>query len=189
MRRYMSSNPGLLAASAALSRAGDEGRAAAVAAPPRPRASVYGLALAACLVWLAGVVAAPWLAHRGEGTLLYALYHSVCHQMDWRSFHLWGEPLAVCHRCFGLYLGFTLGLAVWPALGRPAAWLLARPRRVLLFFVPMLVDVVLWTTNTAASQFLTGAVAAFPVALLVLVALAQIAQPRTSPVRTEGARS
>jgi uncharacterized membrane protein len=141
-----------------------------------PGSILLGVLVAACLLWLAGVLAAPLLAHRDHlgGPLLYAFFHPVCHQIADRSFHLWGEPLAVCHRCLGLYLGFTLGLLAWPAARRPAAWLLERPRRLLIFFAPMAFDVAI-TFDVAASRFVTGAAAAFPVALFVLVALTQIA--------------
>ena len=119
------------------------------------------------LVFLAGltlVVAAPWLAHRGSfiAALLYTLFDPVCHQIPERSFHLWHEPFAVCHRCTGLYLGFSLGIALWPAFPAPAGRLLARPRVILLFAIPLAIDALL-ITNTASSRFLTGLVASFPV--------------------------
>jgi uncharacterized membrane protein len=134
------------------------------------------------LGFLAGlglVVAAPWLAHRGSwlGPLLYSLFDPVCHQLPERSFHLWHEPFAVCHRCTGLYLGFTLGIALWPSFPGAAARLLARPRAILLFAAPLAIDALL-IANTAASRFVTGLVASFPVALFALAAVAQIANAR-----------
>jgi uncharacterized membrane protein len=128
---------------------------------------------------LALVLAAPWAAHRGLWItpLLYAVFDPVCHQIGERSFQLWGEPLAVCHRCTGLYLGFALGIAIWPALPRTAERLLARPRAIVLFAIPLAIDaVVLAASNTAASRFATGLIAAFPVALFALAAAAQLAR-------------
>ena len=125
------------------------------------------------------VIAAPWLAHRGSfiGPLLYTLFDPVCHQIPERSFHLWHEPLAVCHRCTGLYLGFALGIAMWPAFPAAAQRLLARPRVILLFAFPLAIDAIL-IANTASSRFITGLVASFPVALLGLAAVAQLTAAR-----------
>ena len=125
------------------------------------------------------MLAAPWAAHRGSwiAPLLYAIFDPVCHQIAERSFHLWHEPLAVCHRCTGLYLGFALGIVVWPALPKAAARLLERPRTIVLFSIPLAIDAVL-LANTTASRFATGLIAAFPVALLVLAAVADLARRR-----------
>ena len=129
--------------------------------------------LVACLGWLALVLAPPLAAAVGwpHGELLHWLLHPVCHQIPERSFHLLGEPLAACARCTGLYLGFTLGVAAWPHLPRLAAALAARPRWVAVFMVPLAVDV--WVENTALSRVATGLVAAFPCALLPLLAIAE----------------
>ncbi|MEE2778858.1 MAG: DUF2085 domain-containing protein [Acidobacteriota bacterium] len=138
----------------------------------------WGLA-GGCLGWLTLVVTAPLGAARewdGSG-VLYWLFHSICHQLPERSFHVLGEPFAACHRCTGLYLGFTLGVAVWPSLIGLGDRLLARPRWILLFFVPLAVDVAI-VSNTAPTRFLTGLVAAFPAALFCLVALAQLGERR-----------
>ena len=100
------------------------------------------------------------------------LLHPVCHQIAERSFHLFGEPLAACHRCTGLYAGFTLGVLVWPWLPTLAARLAANSRWVAVFFVPVLLDwAIAW--NTSGTRFVTGAVASFPVALLPLLALGE----------------
>ena len=133
-----------------------------------------GALLFACLFWLAWIAAPPLAAAAGWpwGELLRWPLHIVCHQDPERSIHLLGAPLAVCHRCTGLYIGFTLGVASWPWLPALAARLAANPRWVALFFVPMLID---WglVPNTGASRFATGLVAAFPAALLPLLVLAE----------------
>jgi uncharacterized membrane protein len=123
------------------------------------------------------VVGAPLSAASGGAAapLLYAVFASVCHQIAERSFHLAGEPLAVCHRCFGFYVGFTLGLAFLPLLRRIRDWLLDRPRRILLFLAPTTVDWLL-PFNTSASRFTTAVVAAAPIAVLVWAAMRQIVE-------------
>ena len=106
------------------------------------------------------------------------LLHPVCHQLPERTFHLFGEPLAVCHRCTGLYLGFTLGVAIWPWLPTLATKLAAQPRCIVFFAVPLAID---WLgANSAASRFATGMIAAFPVGLLPLLALGLYVAPTPS---------
>jgi uncharacterized membrane protein len=123
----------------------------------------WGLALA-CAAGLVGlIVAAPLLRAAGAWTAADAVYRGfglVCHQMGERSFHVEGAPLAVCARCFGLYAGAFVGVAVYPLVRSlmrrdlPArAWLLASA-------VPTTVDFALgffgvWE-NTHASRFLTA---------------------------------
>lgn len=62
-----------------------------------------------CLV--AAAAAAPLLAAEGriEALALYAAFSPFCHQYADRSWHLLGEPLAVCVRCLGVYCGAALG--------------------------------------------------------------------------------
>jgi uncharacterized membrane protein len=40
----------------------------------------------------------------------YLLFSPLCHQIPERSFHICEYPLAVCHRCSGIYFGLFLGL-------------------------------------------------------------------------------
>ncbi len=152
----------------------------------RPRRGPWACLVAACILGLGLVLAAPWATDRGSwiAPLLYAIFDPVCHQIPERSFHLWHQPLAVCHRCTGLYLGFALGILAWPALERAAARLLERPRTIVLFSIPLAIDAML-LANTAASRFATGLIAAFPVALLVLAAVADLTRPRRSITRPE----
>ena len=137
-----------------------------------------------CCFAVAMVVVAPLSAARDGflAPLLYGIFAPVCHQIADRSFHLAGHPLAVCHRCFGFYIGFTLGLVVLPWLRPARDWLLEKPRRVLLFLSPTAIDWLL-PMNTPASRFLTGGLAAAAIAVLVWAAVGQIVQgmPRNLP--------
>ena len=81
--------------------------------------------------------------------------------------------MAVCHRCFGFYVGFTLGLGALPLVRPLRDWLLSRPRRILFFLAPTAIDWLL-PMNTAASRFTTAVLAAAPIAVLVWAALDQI---------------
>ncbi|MYF31150.1 MAG: DUF2085 domain-containing protein [Gammaproteobacteria bacterium] len=126
--------------------------------------------LAGCVAWWALVLAPPFAGAYAD--LARLLLHAICHQIPERSFHLFGEPLAACHRCTGLYAGFTFGVLVWPWLPILAARLSANPRWIAVFFVPLLLDwAIVW--NTPLTRFATGVVASFPVALLPLLALGE----------------
>lgn len=77
---------------------------------PAPSLSVwwamlpFGFAVLAC--------SAPWLlAHLPRtGLALQQGFAVVCHQQPERSFALFGGTIAVCARCFGIYLGAAFGL-------------------------------------------------------------------------------
>lgn len=153
------------------------------------RNSPYWLLVVGASVYLGLALLAPVASARDwpGADLLYAVFAPVCHQIPGRSLACFGRPLAVCHRCLGLYVGFLSGLLVWPwraaLVERLRAALLERPRWILAAVAPMLIDVALARWNTGASRMATGFVAAFPVSLFVWVAACQIhsSLQRTSP--------
>lgn len=61
-------------------------------------------------LWCAGVIVAPLLSGTLLSETLYRIYSVVCHQFESRSFHLHGEPLAVCIRCSSIYFVFLMTL-------------------------------------------------------------------------------
>ncbi len=104
--------------------------------------------------------------------MTFFLFTPVCHQIPDRSFFLWGHQLAVCHRCSGIYFGFWLGLLLLPLWGKATEWLVRRPRLMVWFLLPMLLDVVV--PNAAWDRFATGFVFAFPFSVIAWSALEQI---------------
>ena len=144
--------------------------------------------LVGCLVAVALVASPPFLMATGSGyaALPRWLFHGLCHQLPERSFQLDDVAFAVCHRCTGLYAGFTLGLAAWPHMPRAAVRLASNPRWIAIFFTPLLVDAVV-ADNTAASRFVTGLVASFPAALLPFLALGERKSLAASPRQRSGA--
>lgn len=54
------------------------------------------------LLTLGGLFSFPWLAHEGPGFW----GAGVCHRIFDRTFSIAGQPLPLCARCTGIYLGF-----------------------------------------------------------------------------------
>lgn len=65
-------------------------------------------------VWCLAIVATP-IFHL---TPIYVFFSAICHQLPARSWHVHGEPLAVCIRCTAIYYGFLAGLLI---LSKPSA--------------------------------------------------------------------
>lgn len=110
-------------------------------------------------------------------TGLMAAFHAVCHQLPERSFSLGGVPIAVCHRCTGIYAGLFLGALLFPLVVRFDVWLWTQARWLLtLSLVPMAID---WGgdalglfVNTPLSQAATGLVFGAAAAYLLARGLA-----------------
>jgi uncharacterized membrane protein len=91
-------------------------------------------------------------------SVLYLVFSRICHQIPERSFMISQHPLAVCHRCFGIYFGLFLGSVIEnhfvhrsPQVRR--FWILAAG-------IPLMLDALLpfaglWTSNSL-SRFFTG---------------------------------
>jgi uncharacterized membrane protein len=123
------------------------------------------------------VLAPPILVSAGchAAAVVYFLFSPVCHQLPDRSFALLGLPLAVCHRCAGIYLGLFLGsLLNHPWMHRSHA---ARRRWVLAATTPLVLDALLpfiglWD-NTGISRFATGLCFGIPIASLLVRGIAE----------------
>jgi uncharacterized membrane protein len=127
------------------------------------------------------IVAAPLLLAFGQplpAALIYLFFSPVCHQLPERSFVLLGHSLAVCHRCFGIYVGLLAGsLIPLPVLTifRLSLW-----RRILALagVVPLLLDALLpmtgiWT-GSSASRFFTGMLFGITTSAVVVPGIVEI---------------
>lgn len=96
-------------------------------------------------------------------TILMLVFSAACHQIAERSPHLGGVQLAVCHRCYGIYLALPLAALAFLVLRR---WDVQINRLApVLICTALLVPGVDWLgdvfgvwQNTAMSRLLTGAV-------------------------------
>jgi len=57
-----------------------------------------------------------WGAEQSIGHWTGVLFQSVCHQDPTRSFSVFGTPMAVNSRCFGIFAGILTGLLLIPVL-------------------------------------------------------------------------
>jgi uncharacterized membrane protein len=127
--------------------------------PSSPRLFMAGAWGFICLM----IIGAPVLvsfSYVKAGTVLYLCFSPFCHQIADRSFTMFGFPLAVCHRCFGLYLGLFFG----SFCNNSFACRSPRVRRAWILCAGMLLlsDVLLSRTplwqGTCVSRFATGLV-------------------------------
>jgi hypothetical protein len=152
--------------------------------------------LAASLLWLAALVAAPHALHAEAGAPrrlaaggVYLAGRVVCHQQPERSFVAAGHPLPVCARCTGVYAAVPLACLLALALpgGRARRlWAWAGTRRgILVAALPTVISVVVeWTTGWTDPGWraMTGAVLGFGGAGLVCASLAAPPGRSTAPL-------
>jgi uncharacterized membrane protein len=150
--------------------------------------AVWAWALTAAFVLgvLGLIVLAPWARANGYtflGVGIYSGFSATCHQIPERSFHFEGFPLAVCARCFGLYVGGAAGVLLYP-LARGLAHRDAPGRMwLLLAAAPTTIDFALgifgiWE-NTHLSRFLTAVILGAAVAFYLVPAALDLSYRRS----------
>jgi uncharacterized membrane protein len=107
---------------------------------------IYLRTLLAVSCWCALILLAPLLVSfegplRAVGNGLYFFFGQICHQLDDRSLHLAGHPLAVCSRCSGIYFGFLLGMIFYPLVLGYIPPVISARSILIAGFAPMLLDV------------------------------------------------
>ena len=139
----------------------------------------YIIVLCGAVLWCALIMIAPLLAMLGGvpglmGDAMYKFFHSICHQLDERSFHILGKPLAVCIRCLSIYAGFLTGTIAYPFVGRLAITIISRRSALLLSVLPMIVDVMLdalgFHSSTTFTRLITGSVFGIVVPFFIIPA-------------------
>lgn len=135
--------------------------------------------------WLALVISPPFLGEAG-GWLVAQALSLFCHQLPDRTLIVDGTPLAVCHRCLGIYAALAVATGGYAVLrrydgflGSHAGWVLAAS------VVPPGVDwlggvVDLWA-NTPVSRIATGAVFGVAAGYYLARAFADLFAPSPGP--------
>jgi uncharacterized membrane protein len=127
---------------------------------------IYLVMLFGALFWCGLILLAPILTRSGwSGTavFLYDLFHRICHQLDGRTLHIAGEPLAVCTRCTAVYFSFLTATALYPIVRRLHATATPATRWLAVAVAPMVLDVLLNVTGLhkagTETRLITGAIA------------------------------
>ncbi len=142
----------------------------------------YAVILAGSAIWCGVIILAPLLAATSSSlsTLAYQFFHPVCHQLQERSFTLFGEKLAVCSRCFSIYFGFLFVVALYPFIRSISNPRIPHRNCLLLALFPMLIDAGLEFLNLHDSTFvtrtMTGSLFGGVVSLYVLPAAIEAVQ-------------
>lgn len=143
----------------------------------------YLVFLGGVLLWCFTLALAPVFAASGwsgPADFLYAFFHRICHQLEGRSFHIAGEPLAVCVRCSAIYFAFLAGTLAFPFVRR-GRWT-GIPARGLLVagLAPMVLDVGLGLAGIhesgLATRVITGSIAGGVLSFIILPAALGAAQ-------------
>jgi uncharacterized membrane protein len=144
----------------------------------------WGFALMLVWGWLVLVISPPFLGEAGAWVVTQAL-SLFCHQLPDRTLVIDGTPLAVCHRCLGIYAALAVAAVAYVVLrrydsflGPNAGWVLAAS------VVPPGVDwfggvVDLWP-NTPATRMATGAVFGIAAGYYLARAFADLFSPSPS---------
>lgn len=108
----------------------------------------------ATLAVVAALVLIGWLLNTPEGLMgkADAVGYALCHQIPERTFKINGQPIALCARCTGMYVGAMLGILYQLLLGRRRGGLPEKKHLFVLgaFFLAFAVD----GTNSAISLYI-----------------------------------
>ena len=80
---------------------------------------IYLIFLTVTLIWNLSLFLIPYFETLGGNWseisfLGYSFFSSTCHQLEDRSFFLFGNPLPVCSRCSSVYFAFLLAVILYP---------------------------------------------------------------------------
>ena len=141
---------------------------------------VWLVTTAIVLAWVGSIIAAPVL----NSSSIYSFFSWICHQIPERSLHVGENQMAVCSRCFGIYLGLLIGIVVYPLWRSieetepvPRIWLV-------LSLVPITID---WSLtvfgiweNTHVTRLVTGLILGAACATFIVPAVVDITRNLTA---------
>ncbi|ACX73274.1 Protein of unknown function DUF2085, transmembrane [Methanocaldococcus vulcanius M7] len=133
-----------------------------------------------------GIILAPYFAYLGNNVPIYKiisediymLYSPICHQLPQRSFFIFGNKMAVCARCFGIYTGVLLGLIVYPMIKKLDDFKVPNRIYLILALTPMAIDGTTQLIGLRQSfnelRFITGFIAGFFVVFYIIPVFLQL---------------
>ena len=110
----------------------------------------------------------PWV-----GQWQHRVFQPFCHQIPERSFWIAGQPMAVCSRCIGIYIGFALGWMSLSLLSRANLFSWLNRKHLLIGAIAInLIDLAgnfvgLWQ-NTLLSRLVLGVALGLAAAIIFL---------------------
>lgn len=130
----------------------------------------YITILLTTLFWCLLIFTAPALWYSGGvfakiSSFIYYAFSTTCHQLDSRSFHIFGYKLGVCSRCTSLYIAFLLGTIVYPFFRKiddvklPSIWYLLIATGLLL--ADSSLEIFNFQDNTFLTRTVTGFILGF----------------------------
>jgi len=122
------------------------------------------------LFWCLLIFAAPALWYSGgvfakTSSFIYYVFSTTCHQLDSRSFHIFGFKLGVCSRCTSIYIAFLLGTIIYPFFRKiddvklPSIWYLLIATGLLL--ADSSLEIFNFQDNTFLTRSVTGFILGF----------------------------
>jgi len=139
---------------------------------------IYIATLIGILLWIGALFYAPYLKSISSpfSRFLYAVFSPTCHQNPSRCFYAFGNPVAVCSRCLGIYAGFFLGTLIFPLVKGLSTPVMPKAKTLILLSIPIFIDatgnlVGLWTSPIWV-RFLTGFIWAIILPFYFLAGLA-----------------
>jgi len=114
---------------------------------------IYTFTLLGIVFWIAAIFLAPYLKSLASpiNKIIYYSFSKICHQAESRCFYIFGNQMAVCSRCLGIYIGFLAGTFYYPAIRGFNNLSLPKHKTFLLATVPIGIDTIgnfffLWNT-------------------------------------------
>ncbi|MEI7483891.1 MAG: DUF2085 domain-containing protein [Ignavibacteriota bacterium] len=131
---------------------------------------IYIIFLAVTFLWTLSIYLIPAFESFGGvweriADYGYVMFASTCHQIDDRSFFVFGNKMAVCSRCASVYTAFLAGVVLYPFVKGlenkklPSIWILII--FALLLFADAALDVLRILENTFVSRAVTGSLIGF----------------------------
>ncbi|MCQ6253820.1 DUF2085 domain-containing protein [Methanocaldococcus sp.] len=141
---------------------------------------IYILIAISFIIFYIGIFLAPYTAYLGEHSdifrlisiYIYTIYSPICHQLPQRSFFIFGDKMAVCARCFGIYTGILLGIFIYPFIKNLNDFKVPNKIYLIIALTPMAIDGTTQLIGLRESfnelRFITGFIAGFVVIFYIL---------------------